>query len=141
MQTKTDTFANCVDQMRRQELHCLQVLFCFQTETPICINGYVLNKDRKIPLQKFGGERLKHINVQITKTRLYNFDSLKSHFYIVKLGLKGVYIIFLILLKNIYCEFSLEPPRRVPIIYILSRDTKNIRIFYLKIFLFWLKIF
>ena len=32
----------------------------------------------------------------ITKTCLYNFDPLKSHFYIVKLGFTGVYIIFLI---------------------------------------------
>ena len=32
----------------------------------------------------------------ITKTCLYNFDPLKPHFYIVKLGFKGVYIIFLI---------------------------------------------
>ena len=32
----------------------------------------------------------------ITKTCLYNFDSLKPHFYIVKLGITGVYIIFLI---------------------------------------------
>ena len=32
----------------------------------------------------------------ITKTRLYNFDPLKPHFYIIKLGFTGVYIIFLI---------------------------------------------
>ena len=32
----------------------------------------------------------------ITKTRLYNFDPLKPHFYIVKPGFTGVYIIFLI---------------------------------------------
>ena len=32
----------------------------------------------------------------ITKTYLYNFDPLKPHFYIVKLGFTGVYIIFLI---------------------------------------------
>ena len=32
----------------------------------------------------------------ITKTRLYNVDPLKSRFYIVKLGLTGVDIIFLI---------------------------------------------
>ena len=31
-----------------------------------------------------------------TKTRLYNLDPLKPHFYIVKLGFTGVYIIFLI---------------------------------------------
>ena len=32
----------------------------------------------------------------ITKTRLYNFDPLQPHFYIVKLGFTGVHIIFLI---------------------------------------------
>ena len=32
----------------------------------------------------------------ITKTCLYNFDPLKPHFYIVKLGFTGAYIIFLI---------------------------------------------
>ena len=32
----------------------------------------------------------------ITKTYLYNFDPLKPHFYIVKLGFTGVYIIILI---------------------------------------------
>ena len=36
----------------------------------------------------------------ITKTRLYNFDPLKLHFYIVKLGFTGVNIIFLFLLKT-----------------------------------------
>ena len=39
----------------------------------------------------------------ITKTSLYNFDPLKPHFYIVKLGFKGVYIIFLITASNIDC--------------------------------------
>ena len=39
----------------------------------------------------------------ITKTCLYNVDLLKPHFYIVKLGFTGVYIIFLILLENIDC--------------------------------------
>ena len=55
---------------------------------------------------------VKIIKVFITKTRLYNFDPLKPHFYIVKLGFTGVYIIFLCLLKNIDCGYSLEPPRR-----------------------------
>ena len=49
--------------------------------------------------------------VYITKTRLYNFDPLKPHIYIVKLGFTGVYIIFPFLLKNIDCGYSLEPPR------------------------------
>ena len=32
----------------------------------------------------------------IAKTYLYNFDPFKPHFYVVKLGFTGVYIIFLI---------------------------------------------
>ena len=48
----------------------------------------------------------------ITKTYLYNVDPLKSHFYIVKLGFTGVYIIFHISAQNIDCGYSLEPPRR-----------------------------
>ena len=45
------------------------------------------------------------------KNRLYNFEPLIPHFYLVILGFTGVYIIFLILLKNIDCGYSLEPPR------------------------------
>ena len=39
----------------------------------------------------------------IMKTYLYNFDPLKPHFYIVKLGFTGVFIIFLISAQNIDC--------------------------------------
>ena len=46
------------------------------------------------------------------KTCLYNFDPLKPHFYIVKLGFTGVYIIFLISAQNIDCWYSLELPHR-----------------------------
>ena len=48
----------------------------------------------------------------ITKTYLYDFDPLKPHVYIVKLGFTGVYIIFLISAQNIDCGYPLEPPRR-----------------------------
>ena len=48
----------------------------------------------------------------ITKTYLYNFNRLKPHFYIVKLGFAGVYIIILISAQNIDSRYSLEPPRR-----------------------------
>ena len=47
----------------------------------------------------------------ITKTCLYNFDHLKPHFYIEKLGFIRVYIISLISAGNIDCGYSLEPPR------------------------------
>ena len=48
----------------------------------------------------------------VTKTYLYDFDPLKPHFYIVKLGFTWVYVVFLISAQNIDCEYSLEPPRR-----------------------------
>ena len=74
-------------------------------------------------------------------TYLYNFDPLQPHFYIVKLGFTGVYIIFLISAQKINCGYSLEPPHRggsneYPQSYVLSRNIKNIRIFYLKTFIF-----
>ena len=50
--------------------------------------------------------------LRITKTYLYNFDPLKPHFYIVKLGFTGVYIIFHISAQKIDCGYSLEPPLR-----------------------------
>ena len=48
----------------------------------------------------------------ITKTYLYKLDPLKPHFYTVKLGFIGVYIIVLISAQNMDCGYSLEPPRR-----------------------------
>ena len=48
----------------------------------------------------------------IPKTCLYNTDPLKPHFYIVKLGFTGVYIIFLYSAQKHRLWYSLEPPRR-----------------------------
>ena len=48
----------------------------------------------------------------ITKTYLYNFDPLKPHFYIAKLGFIGFALFFYFCLKNIDCGYSIEPPRR-----------------------------
>ena len=44
-------------------------------------------------------------------THLSNFDPLKPHFYIVKLGFIGVYITFLISAQNIDCGYLLELPQ------------------------------
>ena len=46
----------------------------------------------------------------ITRTCLCNFDPLKPHFYIVKLGFTGVHIIFLNSAQNIDCGYSLKLP-------------------------------
>ena len=49
----------------------------------------------------------------ITKTYLYNSNSLKPHFYIVKLGVyRGIYIIFYYFCSKHRLWCSLEPPRR-----------------------------
>ena len=50
--------------------------------------------------------------VDIKKTYLYNFDPLEPHFYLVKLGFTGVYVISLISAQNMDCGYSLEPPHR-----------------------------
>ena len=49
---------------------------------------------------------------RVTKTYLYDFDPLKPHFYIVKLGFTGVNIMFLISAQKHRLWYSLEPPRR-----------------------------
>ena len=77
----------------------------------------------------------------ITKTYLYNFDTLKPHFYIVKLGFTGAYIIFLIFAQNIHCKYSLEPPRsggfnEYPWAIFVILFLKNIRIFIWKLSVF-----
>ena len=83
----------------------------------------------------------------ITKTCLYNLDPLKSHFCTVKLGFSGLgYIsVFLFALKNIDCEYALEPPRRggsnaYPQSMYWAKIQKKIRIFYQKMFIFGGKI-
>ena len=48
----------------------------------------------------------------ITKTYLYNFDPLRPHFYIVKLGITVIYIIFLISTQKHRLWYSFEPSRR-----------------------------
>ena len=58
------------------------------------------------------GEELLELGHSFTKTHLYNFDPLKTHFYIVKLGFTGYTLFFLFLLNNIDCGYSLEPPHR-----------------------------
>ena len=63
------------------------------------------------------------VDVFITKTRLYNFDPFKPHFLYSKTGVyRGIHYFF-ILLKDIECRCSLEPPMS------LSRNIKNIRFF------------
>ena len=74
----------------------------------------------------------------ITKTCLYNFDRLRTHFYIVKLGFTGVYIIFLISAKHIECGYSLERggSNEYPQSMFWAEKWKNIRVFIRKFSVF-----
>ena len=81
----------------------------------VCICAFsfgILNHSLYSPVvYGFAGVPAHALNISITKTYLYNFDPLKPHFYIVKLGFTGVYIIFLFSAQNIDYGYSLEPPR------------------------------
>ena len=79
-----------------------------------------------LPFGTFQKESQKSLNSQIIrKTCPCNISPLKPHFYIVKLGNAGVYLIFSFLIQNIHCGYSLEP--RVPTMYVLSKNKKNIQ--------------
>ena len=66
--------------------------------SPAAVNICVTHKVHGRTLEQ--GEPRILAQFHIAKTRLYNFDPLKPQFYIVKLGFRGVYIIFLFLLKT-----------------------------------------
>ena len=84
---------------------CFLLLPCF-------IEIYVFNANSVDPDQTLRSAASDlGLHCFITKTSLYNFDPLKPHFYIVKMGFTGVHIIFLISAQNIDCGYSLEPPR------------------------------
>ena len=116
----------------------------FVMEVLICNNGCVQIQWWKNQFQKLRNERVNFsifVLWYITKTYLYNFDPLKPHFYIVKLGFTGVYIIFLISAQNIDCGYLLEPPWRgsfneYPQSMFCAQIWKISYFFYLKIFLF-----
>ena len=52
------------------------------------------------------------VGLCIRETCPCNEYPLIPHFYVAKLGFAGVYLFFLLLLQNIDCGYSLEPPRR-----------------------------
>ena len=94
---------------------------------PVAIGMVILAKLPKVAVWITRVCKLRHY-VCIKKTRLYNFDPLplKPHFYIVrglvKLGFTGYSLFFLILLKDIDCGYSLEPPRRAEAVLTSTRN-------------------
>ena len=97
--------------LKTSEISSMSNLFASFRKTQSKLNKLTDNKIKQRLFQKSRGcnskinEVLKILRNQpsqpyITKTCLYNSDSLKPHFYIVKLGFTGVNIIFLISVKK-----------------------------------------
>ena len=77
-----------------RSLFSLHVFFYFSVYRYLV---FEIKRRIKLPLVPyFRPLRMIGIFCSITKTRLYNFDPGKPHFYIIKLGFTGVYIIFLV---------------------------------------------
>ena len=72
----------------------------------------------------------------ILKTYIYNFDPLKHHFNIVKLGFTGVDIIFLISAQKHRLWVLVRTASVLSRIYVLSRNMKTSE-FLSEIFQFW----
>ena len=73
----------------------------------------------------------------ITKTCLYNFDPLKPHFYTVKLGFTGVYIIFLTSAQK-HTLWVLVRSASPNVNLCFEQTYEKIRVFYLIFFFsFW----
>ena len=77
------------------------VLMCFITEKVlISYMSQRMTKPTIWPMWPANTQISLRIQVSFTKTYLYNFDLVKPHFYIVKLGFTVVYIICLISAKK-----------------------------------------
>ena len=76
-------------------------------QTTIDVTG-ALRVKGKDPLNVMYALKYPAFENNITETYLYNFDPLKPHFYIVKLGFTGVTLFFLFLLRNVDCWYSLK---------------------------------
>ena len=122
------------------EALCMKWLSYFQAKKlPICLLLFtfkmsLINVTDNILRYLFYFSKKIKLDISVTKTCLYNVDRLKPHFYIIKLGLTGVYIMFHISAQNIDCGYSLEPPQRggsneYPQSMFVSWHKKNIRIF------------
>ena len=85
----------------------------FKQEEEIDVDKYFSKKELE-EMSSYDKKRYKNLKmnyeVMLMMGRQFN-PSLKLHFYIVKLGFTGVFIILLISAQNIDCGYSLEPPR------------------------------
>ena len=97
----------------------LEIIVFFWCETIVCVSTvtlYFKDEDVLLNIQYLGVDLVENkteiTQKSIMQMRLYNFDPLKPHFYIVKLGFTGVYIIFFISAQKHRFGYLLEPPGR-----------------------------
>ena len=96
-------------------LLCYWSSSCFVDLSRYCIWSWSLARWQKFYCNDDAINRLPQVecNLLLDEFPAYIIlTSLNPHFYIVKLGFTGVYIIFLISAQNIDCGYSLEPPHR-----------------------------
>ena len=100
---------------------CSLQLFLSSEASPLCRCAAMAH-----PCGHLDDERAK-LHVIITKTCLYNVDPLKLHFYIVKLGFTGVYIIFLSFAgkHRLWVLVRTTSPRRLTSTHNLCFDQKS----------------
>ena len=75
--------------MRVQPVVSVHSCICINVDIYLFIYLFISVNQRENMLSRY----MLTVKLYITYTCLYNVDPLKPHFYIVKLGLKGIYII------------------------------------------------
>ena len=89
----------------------------FKSATPFMALGYEFHSDGRIQALTPFGQRTPTINpaggVRHQENMSVKCIPPHTHFCKVKLGFTGVYLLFLFLIQNIDCGYSLEPPRTV----------------------------
>ena len=101
------TLISCMVTM---QLICVFVLAYAKSRSHDAAQINCFYESRIIQLSKIS-QASNFCNANIMQTGPCNVHPFTRHFQIVKLGVIGVFIIFLFLLKNIDCGYLLEPPQ------------------------------
>ena len=135
-----DSFIFCCQQTHNVLSTNVEMTLCVCSEPRpfyVALPSRRRRNDVILTLWVFTTELLLPTMYYITKTYLYNFDPLKPHFYIVKLGFRGVYIIFLISAQKHRLWVPAEAVLTSTHNLCYEQKYEKYQIFYLKTFSFW----
>ena len=103
-----------VPNVKLENSHMFMICLCFYITFTLCVS----QENRVTTIETTGlsyipqsKDEIGSLCALISITSPCNEHPLTPHFYIEKVGFTRVYIFFLILLQNIDCGYSLEPPR------------------------------